>query len=115
MVITRMMKPTKDLRTINIVYKCPGGMLVTNKLYNVGATDQFMLVAKIEGCGSKYKKMTQSHFIVYFDMVVVGSEEKIRQKRDATDEDLNAMFAGMHYNEDDDDEFEEFEEEFEGH
>jgi hypothetical protein len=66
-------------------------------------------------CGLKYKKMTQSHFIVYFDMVVVGSEGKIRQKRDATDEDLNAMFAGMHYNDADDANDDEFEEEFEGH
>jgi hypothetical protein len=66
-------KATEGRRTINVVYECPGGMQVANKMFNVGATDQFMLVARIEGCGSKYKKMTQSHFIVYFDMVVHGS------------------------------------------
>jgi hypothetical protein len=48
----------------------------------MGATDQFMLVARIDGCRSKYKKMTQSHFILFFGMVVVGSEEKIRRERD---------------------------------
>jgi hypothetical protein len=44
MLITHMMKPTEDIRNINVVYECPGGMLVSNKLYNTGATYQFMLV-----------------------------------------------------------------------
>jgi hypothetical protein len=75
-------------------------MLVSNKLYNTGATDQFMLVGRIDGCGLKYKMMTQSHFIVFFDMVIVGSEEKIRRKRDAADDDLTAIFSGMNFDED---------------
>jgi hypothetical protein len=51
-------------------------------------------------------------------MVVVGSEEKIRRKRDSADEDLNEIFAGMNYEENDDSdegEYEEFEEEVVGH
>jgi hypothetical protein len=76
MLITRMMKPTEDSCTINVVYECPGGMLVSKQLYNTSATDQFMLVGRIDGCGSKYKMVTQSHFLVFYDMVVVGSEER---------------------------------------
>jgi hypothetical protein len=45
--------------------------------------------------------MTQSHFLVFYDMVVVGSEEKIRRKRDGADDDLTVIFSGMNFDEDD--------------
>jgi hypothetical protein len=101
MVITCMMKSTEDICTINIVFECPGDLLVSNTLYNISVTDQFMLVARIEGFGSKYKKMAQSHLIVFFDMGVVGSEEKILRKRDDADKDLTEIFSGMDFEEDD--------------
>jgi hypothetical protein len=69
-------------------------------LENIGATDQFMLVARIEGFGSKYKMMTQSHLPVFFDTVVVGSKEKIGGQRDDADEDLTEIFSGMDFDED---------------
>jgi hypothetical protein len=118
MMITRMMETTQDIRTMNVVFECPGDILVSNKLYNAGAADQYMLVPRIEGCGSSFGKITQTHFFVFFDMVVVGSEENIRRKRDDADADLTDMFAGMDFDEndyhhdDDDDNDEGFAEEY---
>jgi hypothetical protein len=53
--------------TMNVIYEFPAGMLVSNellnKLFNEGASDQFMLVADLEGIGSKcHVSIAQSYF-----------------------------------------------------
>jgi hypothetical protein len=104
MLITRMQTAAGDsLRTIDALYEFPEGTLVSNKMFNKGATDDSVLIPHIQGCGSKFKAITQSHFAVSFDMVVVGSEEQIRNRKDDED-DMTDMFAGMDFGEDDDEE-----------
>jgi hypothetical protein len=92
---------SKHNHTVEVVYELPGAMAVSNKCYNEDATGQ-KLIARIEGVGSTFKKITQSHFLVYFDMVVVGSEERIRAE-DSGDKDVTAAFAGMSFKAVDDD------------
>jgi hypothetical protein len=92
---------SKKSHTMEVVYELPGAMAVSNKCYNEDATGQ-KLIARIEGVGSTFKKITQSHFLVYFDMVVVGTEERIRAE-DGGDEDVTAAFEGMSFEAEDDD------------
>jgi hypothetical protein len=62
MLITRMRTVAGDgLRTIDALYKCPEGTLVSKKMFNKGATEDSVLMPHIQGCRSKYKAITQSH------------------------------------------------------
>ena len=91
-----------SLRTKKVIVNLPNGIKVSNKLFNDGAADQFSLVPKVEGIGSKFDGLTQSHFIVYLEMVVVGSIVVIRDEQTTLSE-LTREFAGMGYEENDTD------------
>jgi hypothetical protein len=97
--VTRLKSAAENIRTMNIIYTLPGGMLVTNKLFNAGASDQFELVPKHEGIGSNFDGLSQSHFLVKFEMVVAGSIVMIRNVGSTAG--LVSKFAGMTYESDD--------------
>jgi hypothetical protein len=97
--VTRLKSAAENIRTMNIIYTLPEGMQVTNKLFNAGASDQFELVPKHEGIGSNFDGLSQSHFLVKFEMVVAGSIVMIRDVGSTAG--LTARFAGMTYESDD--------------
>jgi hypothetical protein len=97
--VTRLKSAAENIRTMNIIYTLRGGMLVTNKLFNAGASDQFELVPKHEGIGSNFDGLSQSHFLVKFEMVVAGSIVMIRNVGSTAG--LVSKFAGMTYESDD--------------
>ena len=99
--VTRLKSVNENIRTMNIIYTLPGGMLVSKKLFNDGAADEFELVPKHEGLGSNFDGLSQSHFLVKFEMVVAGSIVMIRNV--GATAGLMSKFAGMTYEEDDTD------------
>jgi hypothetical protein len=93
---------------MDVVFELPGGMMVSNKKYNEVAIEQ-RLVTRIDDIGSKFNNVSQTHFIVSFDAVVVGSDEIILADDGGGGNvgDLTSACAGMSFNENDEDDTDE--------